>query len=445
METIGFPKGFLWGAASSAYQIEGSPLADGAGPTNWHEFAHRRGTIKDGTNGDLACDHYHRYEEDVRHLRDLGVHAYRFSVGWGRIFPRPRELNQAGIDFYNRLVDCVLAAGIDPWLTIFHLEEPLWLSRMGGFTNRAAVDSLVELGAALFKALGDRVRNWITINEPTVYAYLGYGTGEFPPGRTLALRGMLHASHHLLLGHARLVDAWAATGRPGMIGLAHHAVWVSPADENRARDVEAASFMDDAANRSVLDPLLRGSYPERMLTRLHRFLPRTLERDLPEMKKPGTYVGINYYARNLYQWARFVPFLHAREHVTPDSPRSAMWEIYPQGLHATLLRLKEQYGNPPCVVTENGFPLVESPGRNPLQDDERIAYLADHVTMVGRALAAGVDCRGFFHWSLMDNFEWNWGLSMRFGLVRIDFTTQAREWKKSAFWYRDLIRANGLH
>jgi len=163
------------------------------------------------------------------------------------------------------------------------------------------------------------------------------------------------------------------------------------------------------------------------------------------MKKLGTYLGINYYARNQYRWARLVPVLHAADHIAPDSPRSAMWEIYPQGLHATLLRLKEQYGNPPCVVTESGFPLVESPGKDPLQDDERIAYLADHIAMVGRAIAAGTDCRGYFHWSLMDNFEWNWGLSMRFGLVRIDFTTQQRQWKKSAFWYRDVIRANALH
>ncbi len=182
METTEFPKGFLWGAASAAYQIEGSPLADGAGPTNWHEFSHRRGTIKDGTNADFACDHYHRYEEDIRHLRDLGVHAYRFSVGWGRIFPEPGRLNQAGIDFYSRLVDRVLAAGIDPWITVFHLEEPLWLSRRGGFTDRSAIDHLVELGSALFGALGDRVRNWITVNEPTIYAFLGFGTGEFPPG-----------------------------------------------------------------------------------------------------------------------------------------------------------------------------------------------------------------------------------------------------------------------
>jgi beta-glucosidase len=444
MEMIKFPEGFLWGAASAAYQVEGYPLADGAGPTNWHEFTHRPGTIKDGTNGDIACDHYHRHEEDVRLMREMGLHAYRFSVGWGRIFPEPGRLNQKGIDFYSRLVDLLLDAGIDPWITVFHLEEPLWLSRMGGFTNRASIDHLVELAVRLFTTLGDRVRNWITVNEPTIYAYSGYVVGEFPPGQKFRLRAMLHCCHNLVLAHARICEAWAATGRPGMIGLAHNAVWVDPADQSRPGDVEAAAFMDEAANGSVLGPLLRGCYPERLLEKLHRFFPRTLDSDLSEMKKPGTYVGINYYTRTLYRWSRFMPYLHAKEHLVPGSPRSAMWEVYPKGLYATLVRLKEQYGNPPCIITENGYPLVEAPGRDPLEDGERIEYLQDHLAMVASAISRGVDCRGYFCWSLMDNFEWNWGLSMRFGLLRIDFATQARQWKKSAFWYRDLMQKNGL-
>ena len=439
-----FPPTFTWGTATAAYQIEGSPLADGACPTNWHEFTHRPRTVHDGTNGDVACDHYSRYREDIGHMKRLGVGAYRFSVGWGRIMPEPGRINEKGADFYLRLVDALLEAGIEPWITIFHLEEPAWLSRQGGFARRSAVDHLVELGSLLFRRLGDRVRHWITVNEPTIYAYCGYLTGEFPPGRKLALRPMLACSHNLLLAHARLCAAWRDTGRDGMIGLAHHAVWVDPARSGNRRDEEAAALMDDLANRTVLDPLFLGSYPARVLGRLGRLLPRTLEGDLAELRSPGTYVGINYYARNRYRWSLFTPLLHAVEVTASASRRSAMWEIYPEGLFLTLDRLRTEYGNPPSVVTENGFPLPETAGKDPLDDAPRIEYLAEHVRALGRAIAEGADCRGYFHWSLLDNFEWNQGLAMRFGLVRTDFQTQERAWKKSAWWYRDLVKANSL-
>ena len=444
MEKLVFPDGFLWGAASSAYQCEGSPLADGASASNWHEFVRRRGAVKDGTTADIACDHYNRYAEDIGEMKKMGLKAYRFSAGWGRIFPEPGRPNAAGLDHYERLVDQLVANGIDPWLTIFHLEEPLWLTRMGGFANRAAVDHLSELGAALFARLGDRVHNWITINEPTVYAYLGHVTGEFPPGRKLDLHGAFASMHHLLLGHARLCDMFVRGGRTGMIGIAHHAAWVAPAHPDQPRDREAAALMDDLGNRTVLDPLLKGTYPARVSAKLGMFLPQALEHDLHELKAPGSYVGINYYGRNLYRWSRFLPFLHAAEYEAPGALRSAMWEIYPPGMQATLLRLKEEYGNPPCIVTENGFPLPDAPERDPLVDGQRISYLQEHLAMVARAISAGVDCRGYLHWSLTDNFEWNWGLSMRFGLVRTDYLTQERQWKKSAFWYRDLMRTNTL-
>jgi len=444
MERISFPEGFIWGAASAAYQVEGSPLADGAGPTTWHEFSHRRGRIRDATTGDVACDHYHRVEEDVQIMRRLGLMAYRFSPGWARIFPEPGSLNQSGLDFYDRLVDALLDAGIKPWLTIFHMEEPLWLARMGGFVRRQSVDHLVDLGTALFKRLGDRVRNWITINEPTIHAVCGYFLGEFPPGRRFALKSLFHCLHHLLLAHARLCDAWAAVSGEGNIGLAHHSVWVSPADPCRDRDVRAATFMDDVANRTVLDTILRGSYPERVVSRLRLFFPRSIERDLQTMKRSGTFVGINYYTRNVYRWSALVPFSHAVESIAPGSTRSAMWEEFPQGIANSLMRLKDEYGNPPSIITENGFPLPDSPGRDPLDDPERIAYLSDHLAMVAKAIASGADCRGYFHWSLMDNFEWNKGLSMRFGLLRTDFDSQERSWKKSAFWYRDVIGRNWM-
>ena len=439
-----FPDGFLWGAASAAYQVEGSPLADGAGPTTWHEFTHRRGAVVDGTNGDVACDHYRRFPEDIKLAAGLGIRAYRFSVGWARIFPEPGRLNRKGLDFYQRLVDCILEAGLQPWLTIMHLEEPLWLARAGGFIRREAADRLAELGVVLLRALGDRVKNWITVNEPTIHAVCGYFLGEFPPGRRFALRGLFHCLHHLLLGHARLCEAWEAEGRQGSIGMAHHSLWTSPADPARDRDVEAAAFMDDVANRTVLDTMFRGAYPQRVLRRLRRFFPRDFERDLPGMRNPGTYVGLNYYTRIRYRWSPWVPFSHAVEHIPAGVPRSAMWEIHPEGIYASLLRMKTEYGNPPSIITENGFPLPDAPGVDPLRDTPRITYLRDHIAQVGRAIEAGADCRGYFHWSLTDNFEWNKGLQMRFGLVRTDFDTQKRSLKASADWYRDVVRSNRI-
>jgi beta-glucosidase len=444
MQRIQFPEGFLWGAAGAAYQVEGSPLADGAGPTTWHEFTHRRGTVRDGTNGDVACDHYRRFAQDVGLAAGLGLGAYRFSVGWGRIFPEKGRFNQKGLDFYQRLVDSLLEAGLQPWLTIMHLEEPLWLARAGGFTRREAVDHLVELGMVLFRSLGDRVKNWITINEPTIHAVCGYLLGEFPPGRRYALHGLFHCLHHLLLGHARLCEAWSATRGDGHIGLAHHSVWTSPADPARERDVAAAAFIDEVANRTVLDAIFRGAYPSRVLRRLGLFFPRHIARDMAALRRPGTHVGINYYTRIRYRWSPIVPFSHAVEHIEPGSPRSAMWEIYPEGIFCSLMRLKEEYGNPPSVITENGFPLPDSAAADPLDDVPRIAYLRDHIAQTGRAIASGADCRGYFHWSLMDNFEWNKGLSMRFGLLRTDFGTQERTWKRSAYWYRDLARRNWM-
>ncbi|HTO20995.1 MAG TPA: family 1 glycosylhydrolase [Spirochaetia bacterium] len=444
MARIQFPAGFTWGAASASYQVEGSPLADGAGPSNWHEFSHRRGKVRDGSSGDLACDHYHRYREDAALVRRVGLGAYRLSVGWARIFPEKGRRNQAGLDFYSRLVDSLLAEGIEPWVTLCHLEEPLWLAREGGFTRRDSADRLAELGEIVFRTLGDRVSRWITVNEPTIHAVSGYFLGEFPPGRRLAFRGLFHCLHHLLLAHSRLCECWASVLGRGSIGCAHHAVWMTPADPARPRDVAAASFMDAVANRTVLDLLFRGTYPQEAISRVGRFFPRGFEDDMARMRAPGTYLGINYYTRIRYRWSPLIPFSHAAEVQPAGVPRSAMWEISPQGMGAALRRLREEYGNPPIVITENGFPLPESGGRDPLDDPERIAYLTDHLAEVGRAIQQGSDCRGYFHWSLMDNFEWNKGLTMRFGLLRTDFQTQERLWKKSAHWFREVVARNSV-
>ncbi len=442
---VNFPKGFLWGAATSAYQIEGSPLADGATPSTWHEFSHTRGRIEDGTTGDIACDHFNRFTEDIRGMAELGLKAYRFSTGWTRIFPEPGKINERGLDFYDKLVDALLAAGVEPLLTIFHLEEPMWLASQGGFTKRASVEHLLALGTALMRRLGDRVKMWCTLNEPSLYSYQGYATAEYPPAHRYDLRGMFHCAHNLLLAHARLCEAAEGLVKGCMVGLAHYYVDVAPADPSRERDKKAAAFMDAMANLVVLSPLFDGSYPEGVIRRMGRFFPRGFEKDLSGMKRPGTYTGINYYRRNRYRYSFFMPWLHAAEFVDPYAPRTAMGdEIHPPGIHRALMRLKSQFGNPPSFITENGPPIPDTPGKDPLDDGERVSYLRDHLVQVGRALQEGVDCRGYFVWSLLDNFEWSKGLSMRCGIIHTDFATQKREWKKSASWYRDLIQRGWL-
>ncbi|MGA2766036.1 MAG: family 1 glycosylhydrolase [Spirochaetia bacterium] len=441
---ITFPPGFLWGAATASYQIEGSPLADGASPSIWHDFAHIPGRIRDGTNGDTACDHYRLYSTDVGSMKELGLNAYRFSVSWPRIFPEPHRLNPKSLDFYSRLVDCLLAMGIEPWVTVFHWDAPSWLQGMGGLVNREAVDHMVEYGASLFKALGDRVKNWISVNEPSIYSSFGYVLGHFPPGRRNDLRGMFHSAHHLLLAHARLREALKSIVSGGRMGIALSQVWISPKNPASTRDRSVADFMDQALNRFFIDPFFLGTYPSRVLSKVARRMPKGFERDLASMKGSMDLVGINYYERLVYRWALLQPYTHAREYRPPGAPRSAMWEIHPAGIYRFLLRLRDEYGNPPCCITENGFPLPEQKGRDPLDDPERIAYLKDHVALVGQAIQDGVRCCGYFHWSLLDNFEWVFGHTMRFGLLHTDFQTQKRSWRKSAFWYRDLIKRGWL-
>ncbi len=434
------PEDFLWGAATSSYQIEGHPLADGAAPSNWHRFAHRRGRIRGNDNGDLACDHYRRWMEDVGHMAELGLGAYRFSVAWPRVVPEPGRVNARGLDFYDRLVDALLEKGTGPFATLFHWDLPAWLEDRGGFTRRGAVEHLEFYGQALFRALGDRVRHWITINEPVSVAACGYLYGTHAPGLRGRVRQCLAVNHHLLLGHARLVRLFRQSGGAGEIGISEHQIWLRPLDPADPRDLAASGRMDAFANRLYIDPLFFGRYPPEVLRRAGRRLPRGFERDLAEMREPGDFLGLNYYAGQSTRHAPLVPILGAREAPTPGARRSVMWEIAPEGLYQLLLRLKREYGNPPVYLTENGYPELEQPGTDPLDDGERIEYLESHIAQALKARSEGVDLRGYFVWSLLDNFEWELGYGMRFGLIRVDFATQERSWRKSAHWYRERIR-----
>lgn len=435
------PRDFLWGAATASYQVEGSPLADGAAPSVWHAFTRRRGKVSGGDTGDTACDHYHRWPEDIRHMRELGLQAYRFSTAWPRVVPRPGEVNPRGLDFYSRLVDGLLEAGIRPFVTLFHWDTPLWVEREGGFAGREAAFRLAEYGTVLFRALGDRVKDWITINEPVAYAMYGYVLGRHAPGYRNRLRDSFRAAHHLLLGHGLLAAACRQEVPGARVGLAQAALWIEPEDADDHRDRRAAATMDAILNRMYLDPVLKGDYPEEIRRRFGAWLPPGFEADFPRIAVPLDFIGINYYTRAVYRWSPLTLFTRAKDVQSAEGGRSAMWEIWPEGLHRTLLRLQREYGNPTCLITENGYPLPEEPGRDPLEDGERIEYLRDHLEQAARAREAGVDVRGYFVWSLLDNFEWELGYRMRFGLIRVDFATQERAWRRSAHWYRDLIRA----
>jgi beta-glucosidase len=443
MNELIFPGDFAWGTATASYQIEGHPLADGAAQSIWHEFSHKPGNTHSGDTGDVACDHYHRYPEDIGHMKDLGIGVYRFSAAWPRIIPEPGKINRKGIDFYSRLTDALLEAGIEPMCTLFHWDAPVWLEEIGGFTSRESVDHFLLYAETMFTYLGDRIKRWISINEPMVFTVNGYHTGEFAPGHKFDLNGLFRAAHFLLLAHAESVRMCRDKVKGGSLGIAEAQVYISPSRGGNERDIRAALTMDAIANRLYIDPIFRGVYPELVLRSAEKRLPEGWDKDLSRMKEPGDFVGINYYMKRSYKYAWYMPLTHAVLKDTPGAERSEMWEVYPEGLYLLLKRLKEEYGNPPCWITENGYPLPEEDG--PVLDDEpRIRYLERHIAQVHRALAEGVDVRGYLAWSLLDNFEWNLGNRMRFGLIRTDFETLERSWKRSAYWYRDLVSSGRL-
>lgn len=443
MVTYPFPKDFLFGASTASYQIEGHPLADGAAPSVWHDFSHRRGKTDNGDTGDIACDFYNRYPEDIAGLKELGCDAFRFSVSWPRIVPEPGSINQKGIDFYSRVVDELLRQGIQPMCTVFHWDAPSWLGDMKGFLNRDSVEYARDYADVLFRSLGDRVKLWNTINEPMVYAVYGYLFGWSPPGRKLRIRQYLHAAHHLLLAHAEMTRAFKTGGYGGKIGIAQNQIWMWPYRQDLEKDRAAADRLDAIINRAYMDPLFFGSYPETFLDVAESRLPKGFEKDLSKMKEPGDFLALNYYMRQRYKHSPFVPLLKARtkNKKKPElsENRSEMWEIYSPGLFSLLLRLKNEYGNPECYITENGYPLPEKDGKPLLEDQERIRYISDHLKEISRAVDQGVNVKGYFVWSLMDNFEWSFGNKMRFGLIRTDFETLERTWKRSAHWYKDVI------
>ncbi|MFI0371160.1 GH1 family beta-glucosidase [Actinomadura sp. 1N219] len=455
-----FPTGFRWGAATAAYQIEGAAEEGGRGPSIWDTFARTPGKVLGGDTGDVAVDHYHRFRDDVALMEDLGLTSYRFSISWPRVQPAGSgAFNQEGLDFYGRLVDALLDAGIEPWPTLYHWDLPQPLEDKGGWPERETAHRFAEYAAHVHEALGDRVRHWTTVNEPWCAAFLGYASGEHAPGRRDP-SASLHAAHHLMLGHGLAVQAMRAQAPRNRFGAAVNLYAVSPATDDPA-DVDAARRVDGLQNRLFLDPLLLGRYPWDVLadTSGHGFNPPS--EDLAVIHQPIDQLGINYYSRHTVAgtpgeaaqaasspFATHSPWVgsgHVR-FVPSGRPVTGMgWDIDAGGLHEVLTRVHGEYPSVPLYITENGAGYDETPDEDgTVKDAGRIAYLDAHLRACHDAVSGGVPLRGYFTWSLLDNFEWAWGYSKRFGLVHVDYATQRRAPKDSARWYAGVIKRGGL-
>ena len=444
-----FPSGFLWGAATASYQIEGGVGEGGRGASIWDRFSHTPGNIEGGATGDIAADHYHRFGEDVGLMADLGLDAYRFSIAWPRLFPDGGgQLNRAGLDFYERLVDRLLERGIAPMATLYHWDLPQALQdRQGGWVSRDTASRFADYATAAFAALGDRVGHWVTLNEPWVSAFVGQYDGRHAPG-VRDLTSALRTAHHLYLGHAAAVASFRALGLPGEIGITLN---LNPADSasDRAEDGRAAILCDGNLNRWFLDPLFRASYPADMVEhylRLGADLDFIEPGDLDGMARPLDFLGVNYYFRNIVSATTDgLGWEAARARASDKELSNIGWAITPDGLRDILGRVRRDYTTLPTYVTENGIALDDVVGPDgTVHDPRRIDYLAGHFAAAEAAIGDGTDLRGYFVWSLLDNFEWSLGYRPRFGLVYVDYTTQRRIPKSSAAWYAGVIRANGL-
>lgn len=462
-----FPAGFLWGAATAAYQIEGGAREGGRGPSIWDTFSHTPGRTLNGETGDVAVDHYHRWREDVALMADLGLQAYRFSISWPRVQPDGLgAVNEEGIAFYSRLVDALLAAGIRPVATLYHWDLPQALEDDGGWANRQTAHRFADYARLVAEALGDRVALWTTLNEPFCSAYLGYGAGVHAPGRTEP-EAALRAVHHLNLAHGLAVAAIRdVLGAQTPVSITLNLAAIKAADPTSDADLDAVRAIDGLQNRAFLGPILDGEYPAdvRLDTVSVTDWAFVEDGDLAAINAPIDVLGVNYYSTVTVRSAPGLtgvgsgadghgdgagspwPGLSGIEFVEQPGPRTAMgWNIDPTAFTELLVAVGRRYPDLPLMITENGaaFDDAVSPdGR--VHDDRRVAYLHDHLEAVGRALDAGVDLRAYFVWSLLDNFEWAWGYSRRFGIVRVDYETQQRIPKDSALWYADLVRAGTL-
>ncbi|HET9656242.1 MAG TPA: GH1 family beta-glucosidase [Kineosporiaceae bacterium] len=453
--TLTFPPDFVWGTATASYQIEGAVDADGRGRSIWDTFSHTPGCVAGDDTGDVACDHYHRSPEDVALLRELGIPAYRFSIAWPRVQPGGRgPANPAGLAFYDRLVDELLAQGISPLVTLYHWDLPQELQDAGGWAQRDTAYRFADYAEIVAGRLGDRVHRWTTLNEPWCSAYLGYAKGEHAPG-IRDPRQAIRAVHHLLLGHGLAVPLLRAALPAGAeISIVLNPMAVRPATDGEA-DRAAATAIDGIANRIFLDPLFQGRYPQDVVEAVRAAGISDWEHvqpgDLDIIAAPLDAIGVNYYSPMVVEAAPdqtesmdAFPACPGVRGVDLPGPRTGQdWPVEASAMIPLLERIAHD-ARIPLMVTENGAAYPDHLGPDGVADLDRIAYLRDHLTALHTAISRGVDVRGYFLWSFLDNFEWAWGYAQRFGVVHVDYVTQQRTPKHSALWYRDVIRRHGL-
>jgi beta-glucosidase len=461
MKKISFPKDFLWGTATSSYQIEGAWNVDGKGESLWDYICHNLGIISNNDTGDAACDHYHRYKEDIALMKEMGLNAYRFSVSWPRIFPTGRgDVNQKGVEFYDNLINELLKNNIQPVVTLYHWDLPLALQSIGGWTSRVVADAFVEYATFMFNHFNERVKLWITFNEPQIFTLLYYSFGFLEEG----IAGGFQASHLVNVAHAKAVQAYKQSNfSDGKIGITLNLSTVYPKTDSNL-DTQAAKIVDNITNRWFLDPVLKGSYPSELLKVIKKEFDLSFpENDLSLLKSvlPMDFLGVNNYSCNRVGVSKpedltdIVAFLmdHVTGEITGEEKQEKRyeysemgWEICPQGFYDLFININREYNHPLLYVTENGIACKdENIINNIVQDDDRIEYLKRYLEAASRAINAGVNLKGYFIWSFLDNFEWLHGYSKRFGLISVDFNTQERTWKKSGQWYRDVILNNGFN
>ncbi|MFP4329269.1 MAG: GH1 family beta-glucosidase [Alkalispirochaetaceae bacterium] len=439
---VQFPENFIWGTATSAFQIEGAPEAEGKGLSIWDEFVRRPGAISDGSTPYPGPDHYRRWREDVDLMASLGVKAYRFSVSWPRVQPRGQgPVNRRGLDFYSRLVDALLERGIEPFLTLYHWDLPLGLQKRGGWERRETTDRFAEYAALLAERLGDRVRRWITINEPGTVTNFGYLRGVHAPGKR-NLVAAARAVHFMLLAHGKAVRAIRAQRPEALVGLSSI---VSPVVPEREKDRKIAALIDKGVNRLFLDPVFKGSYPRGLRMAMAMLTRETREEDLKTISEPIDFLGVNHYARTVVRKSRLPIIGFTVRAASYEGVRftDMNWEVFPESFYDIISWVDREYGPIPIFVTENGAAFRDEVRSKEIDDRERIEYLRSYLTALNRAMREGVDVRGYFVWSLLDNFEWSEGLSKRFGLVHIDYATGRRTVKASGRWYSRVCHGDG--
>ncbi|NLL14163.1 MAG: beta-glucosidase [Fibrobacter sp.] len=437
--SLSFPSDFIWGAATAAYQIEGAAFEDGRTETIWDRFARLPGKIRNADNGDIACDHYHLWEKDVELMKTLGLKGYRFSISWSRVLPDGRgTVNPKGIDFYSRLVDKLLENNIEPFITLFHWDLPMALQDAGGWLNRRIADWFTEYAVVMYKSLGDRVRYWSTHNEPNVFALCGYLTGKHAPG-IKDHSTYTQVIHHLLLAHGDATSAGRSILPKAKFGITLALGMDYPANDT-PEDNAAVDIAWTTGPRTLLDPIFKGSYPALENDSITPFNPVILDNDLKRICQPLDYLGINHYFSNWLTIQNNLPKITRND--LPKTDRG--WTVYPEGFKDMLLKVTDEYGKIPIYIMENGAAYPDTISEDSMVHDPlRVEYYRSYIRSLHEAIMKGVDVKGYFAWSLLDNFEWEEGYSSRFGIVYVDFKTQKRIIKDSGKFFSKVIRDNG--